>query len=116
MLGGGFGALLSFSLAFGPAAAAYADNAPSNGTWDEKETVLNKDAAAAAATVTPAKAVAPAGFQFNQGANLETFLIYHLSQTEDATLPSDGASGPFNERFGTDWYITAAIDRTGADK
>lgn len=113
---GGFGALLSFSLAFGPAAAAYADNAPSNGTWDEKETVLNKDAAAAAATVTPAKPVAPAGFQFNQGANLETFLIYHLSQVEDATLPSDGVSGSFNKRFGTDWYITAAIDRTGADK
>lgn len=112
---GVFGALLGFSLAFGPV-AAHAENVPNNGTWDEKETVLNKDAAAAAATVTPAKPVAPAGFQFNQGANLETFLIYHLSQSEDATLPSDGASGSFNKRFGTDWYITAAIDRTGADK
>lgn len=43
-------------------------------------------------------------------------MIHHLSQAGDATLPSDGNSGSFNKRFGTDWYITAAIDRTGADK
>lgn len=39
---GVFGALLGFSLAFGPV-AAHAENVSNNGTWDEKETVLNKD-------------------------------------------------------------------------
>ncbi|NQP16655.1 YSIRK-type signal peptide-containing protein [Streptococcus suis] len=82
------------------------------GYWTENEEVLNKDAAAAVATTKPQEQKIPAGYEADPTEGRITFLIYSLSADDvDATATPGTASGSYNNRYGTDYYITLSMDR-----
>ncbi|MDD7369961.1 MAG: MucBP domain-containing protein [Berryella intestinalis] len=106
---GALSAILGLSLALAPA-SAYAE-----GKWTENQPVQNKDQAAAAAKVASVEKKAPDGYILNQTEGMETFAIFTLSSADDPKYPEKSSRGSFNHRFGTDWYFTVAIDKTGKD-
>ncbi|HEM5994409.1 TPA: MucBP domain-containing protein, partial [Streptococcus suis] len=88
------------------------DGSQRPGYWTENEEVLNKDAAAAVATTKPQEQKIPAGYEADPTEGRITFLIYSLSADDvDATATPGTASGSYNNRYGTDYYITLSMDR-----
>ncbi|HEL1992874.1 TPA: MucBP domain-containing protein, partial [Streptococcus suis] len=82
------------------------------GYWTENEEVLNKDAATATATTKPQKQNIPVGYEVDPTDGRITFLIYSLSADDvDATVTPGTKDGSYNNRYGTDYYITLSMDR-----
>ncbi|HFU4472928.1 TPA: MucBP domain-containing protein, partial [Streptococcus suis] len=82
------------------------------GYWTENEEVLNKAAATATATTKPQKQNIPAGYEVDPTDGRITFLIYSLSADDvDATVTPGTKNGSYNNRYGTDYYITLSMDR-----
>ncbi|HFU3708342.1 TPA: MucBP domain-containing protein, partial [Streptococcus suis] len=82
------------------------------GYWTENEEVLNKAEATAVATTKPQEQRIPAGYAVDPTEGRITFLIYSLSADDvDATATPGTASGSYNNRYGTDYYITLSMDR-----
>ncbi|HEM5155242.1 TPA: MucBP domain-containing protein [Streptococcus suis] len=88
------------------------DGSQRPGYWTENEEVLNKDAATATATTKPLKQNIPVGYEVDPTDGRITFLIYSLSADDvDATVTPGTKDGSYNNRYGTDYYITLSMDR-----
>ncbi|HFI0671460.1 TPA: MucBP domain-containing protein, partial [Streptococcus suis] len=85
------------------------------GTWVEDETVLNKEEAAASATLTPSSQDFPAGYVGDPNTNRTTFMIYSLSGLQDSTVQPGTTDGSFNLRRGTDLYMVLSTNRSSTD-
>ncbi|MCQ8261164.1 MucBP domain-containing protein [Streptococcus suis] len=85
------------------------------GTWVEDETVLNKEEAAASATLSPSSQDFPAGYVGDPNTNRTTFMIYSLSGLQDSTVQPGTTDGSFNLRRGTDLYMVLSTNRSSTD-
>ncbi|NQN54582.1 YSIRK-type signal peptide-containing protein, partial [Streptococcus suis] len=83
------------------------------GYWIEEVTVTNKDTALTTASTSPAVSTLPDGYAVDPTTGRATYLVYTLSNSENGTddAVADGtANGSFNNRMGTDYYITLSVD------
>ncbi|HFI0106136.1 TPA: MucBP domain-containing protein, partial [Streptococcus suis] len=85
------------------------------GTWVEDDTVLNKEEAAASATLSPSSQDFPAGYVGDPNTNRTTFMIYSLSGSQDSGIAPGTLDGSFNLRRGTDLYMVLSTNRSSTD-
>ncbi|HEP1820267.1 TPA: MucBP domain-containing protein, partial [Streptococcus suis] len=85
------------------------------GTWVEDDTVLNKEEAAASATLSPSSQDFPAGYVGDPNTNRTTFMIYTLSGGQDSGIAPGTLDGSFNLRRGTDLYMVLSTNRSSTD-
>ncbi|MEG3344326.1 MucBP domain-containing protein, partial [Streptococcus suis] len=85
------------------------------GTWVEDDTVLNKEEAAASATLSPSSQDFPAGYVGDPNTNRTTFMIYSLSGLSDSGITPGTMDGSFNLRRGTDLYMVLSVNRSTDD-
>ncbi|MCI5870445.1 MAG: MucBP domain-containing protein, partial [Streptococcus sp.] len=85
------------------------------GYWIEDVTVTNKDTVVTTALTSPAVSTLPDGYAVDPTTGRATYLVFTLSNigngSDDDNAVADGtANGSFNNRMGTDYYITLSVD------
>ncbi|HEM6290744.1 TPA: MucBP domain-containing protein, partial [Streptococcus suis] len=85
------------------------------GYWIEEVTVTNKDTVVTTASTSPAVSTLPDGYAVDPTTGRATYLVFTLSNigngSDDDNAVADGtANGSFNNRMGTDYYITLSVD------